>query len=127
MKKGIKGTRVNGEVQKALAEIIREDIKDPRVQMMTSVTGVEVAPDLKTCKVWISVLGNEKEQQDTIKGLRSAVGFVRSQLAKKVNLRNTPELQFVLDNSIAYGVSMSKLIDEVNSSDDDGSDEAKND
>lgn len=114
MRNNIKGTRINGEVRKVLAEVIREDIKDPRVQMMTSVTGVEVAPDLKSCKVWISVLGSEKEQEDTLAGLKSAVGFIRAQLARRVNLRNTPELQFILDHSIAYGVNMNRLIDEVN-------------
>lgn len=113
-KHSVKSTRVNGEVQRALAEIIRGDIKDPRIKVLTSVTAVEVAPDLKSCKAWISVLGEEKEQQDTMAGLRSAEGFIRSQLARKVNLRNTPEIQFIMDNSIAYGVSMSKLIDDVN-------------
>lgn len=113
-KNSVKSTRVNGEVQRALAEIIRGDIKDPRVNIMTSVTGVEVAPDLKSCKVWISVMGNEKEQADTVAGLKSAEGFIRSQLANKVNLRNTPELRFILDQSIAYGVTMSKLIDDIN-------------
>ena len=83
---------------------------------MTSVTAVEVAPDLKTCKAYISVLGSEQEQTDTIKGLKSAEGFVRRQLAKNLNLRNTPELKFILDQSIEYGVSMSKKIADVTSS-----------
>jgi ribosome-binding factor A len=74
---------------------------------------VEVAPDLKTCKAYISVLGDEKEQQDTMAGLKSAEGFVRRELAHTVNLRNTPEIRFILDQSIEYGVRMSKLIDEV--------------
>lgn len=82
--------------------------------MMTSVTAVEVAPDLKTCKAYISVLGDDKAKEDTIAGLRSAEGYVRRLLAKNVNLRNTPEIQFVLDQSIEYGVTMSKLIDDVN-------------
>lgn len=112
-KNSLKSTRINGEVQKALAEIIRSDSKDPRISGLTSVTAVEVAPDLKSCKAWISVLGNEKEQADTMAGLKSAEGFIRSQLAKKVNLRNTPEVQFIADQSIAYGVSMSRLIDEI--------------
>ena len=81
---------------------------------MTSVVAVEVAPDLKTCKAWISVYGNEKAQADTLAGLNSAEGYIRSQLAKTVNLRNTPQITFIMDQSIAYGVNMSKLIDEVN-------------
>ena len=94
--------------------IIRQEIKDPRIHMMTSVTSVEVAPDLKTCKAYISVMGSDEEKKDTIAGLRSAEGYVRRQLAKRLNLRNTPEIQFVLDQSIEYGVHMSRLIDEVN-------------
>ena len=74
----------------------------------------EVAPDLKTCKAYISVMGSDEEKKDTIAGLRSAEGYVRRQLAKRLNLRNTPEIQFVLDQSIEYGVHMSRLIDEVN-------------
>ena len=74
---------------------------------------VEVAPDLKTCKAWISVLGDEKAQADTLAGLRSAEGYIRNRLAKTINLRNTPQINFIMDQSIAYGVNMSKLIDEV--------------
>jgi ribosome-binding factor A len=113
-KNSIKNTRINGEVQRELSQIIRNEIKDPRIAMMTSVTAVEVAPDLKTCKAYISVLGDDKAKEDTIAGLRSAEGYVRRLLAKNVNLRNTPEIQFVLDQSIEYGVTMSKLIDDVN-------------
>ena len=113
-KNSIKNTRINGEVMKELSTIIRQEIKDPRIHMMTSVTSVEVAPDLKTCKAYISVLGNDKEKSDTIAGLRSGEGYIRRLLAKRLNLRNTPEIQFKLDESIEYGVNMSRLIDEVN-------------
>lgn len=112
-KNSIKNTRVNGEVQKELSNIIRGGIKDPRVAPMTSVVAVEVAPDLKTCKAYISVLGDEKAQEDTIKGLQSAEGYIRRELARKLNMRNTPEIKFVIDQSIAYGVAMSKMIDDV--------------
>ena len=112
-KNSIKNTRINGEVQKVLAGIIRGELKDPRIHPMTSVVAVEVAPDLKTCKVYVSVLGDEKAREDTLKGLRSAEGYIRRQLAHELNLRNTPEITFIMDQSIAYGVSMSKLIDEV--------------
>ncbi len=110
----IKITRINAEVQRVLAEIIREDIKDPRISALTSVVQVEVAKDLKTCKVWISVLGDEKVSADTHAGLKSAEGFIKNELAKKVNLRNTPDINFIMDDSIAYGVNMSKMIDDVN-------------
>lgn len=116
-KNSVKNTRINGEVQRSLAEIIRGEIKDPRINSMTSVVSVEVAPDLKTCKAWISVLGDEDSQRATLEGLKSAEGYIKNQLAKMVNLRNTPEIRFILDQSIAYGVSMSKRIDEVNRAD----------
>ena len=112
-KNSIKNTRINGEVQRELSNIIRGDIKDPRINPLTSVVAVEVAPDLKTCKAYISVLGDEESQAKTLAGLKSAEGFIRSKLAKTVNLRNTPEIRFVLDQSIEYGVKMSKMIDEV--------------
>lgn len=112
-KNSVKNTRINGEVLKELSNIIRSEIKDPRINPMTSVVAVEVAPDLKTCKAYISVLGDEKSQKDTITGLKSAEGYIRRQLAGTVNLRNTPEIRFILDQSIEYGINMSKLIDEV--------------
>lgn len=112
-KNSIKNTRVNAEVQHELAELIRGEIKDPRIHPMTSVTAVEVAPDLKTCRAYISVLGNAEEKKNTLAGLKSAEGYIRRQLAKSINLRNTPEIRFILDESIEYGVTMSKLIDEV--------------
>ena len=112
-KNSVKTTRINGEVLKELSNIIRSEIKDPRINHMTSVVAVEVAPDLKTCKAYISVLGDEKSQKDTITGLKSAEGYIRRQLARTVNLRNTPEIRFILDQSIEYGINMSKLIDEV--------------
>ena len=112
-KNRIKNTRINGEVQRELSQIIRNEIKDPRIAMMTSVTAVEVAPDLKTCKAYISVLGNQEAKEATIRGLNSAEGYIRRQLARNLNLRNTPEIRFILDESIEYGVNMSKLIDDV--------------
>ena len=112
-KNSIKNTRINGEVQKELSKIIREEIKDPRIHPMTTVMAVEVAPDLKTCKAFISVLGNEEAKQSTIKGLKNAEGYIRRELARTLNLRNTPEIRFILDESIEYGVNMSKLIDDV--------------
>ena len=109
----IKFTRINGEVQKELSVIIRDEIKDPRISPWTSVVDVQVAPDLKTCKVWISVLGSEQDREDTGKGLKSAAPYIRRELAHRLNLRNTPEINFVMDQSIEYGVSMTHKIDEV--------------
>ena len=114
MRKGnIKNTRINSEVMKELANIIRGEIKDPRIAPMTCVTDVEVAPDLKTCKVYISVLGDDEKRRDTMAGLKSAEGYMKRQLASRLNLRNTPSLTFVSDTSTEYGIKMNKLIDEV--------------
>ena len=107
-KNSIKNTRINGEVQKELSSIIRNEIKDPRIHPMTSVMAVEVAPDLKTCKAFISVLGDQEAKEGTIRSLKNAEGYIRRQLARNLNLRNTPEIR-----SIEYGVNMSKMIDDV--------------
>ena len=112
-KNSIKNTRINGEVQKELSTLIRGEIKDPRIHPMTSVTAVEVAPDLKTCRAYISVLASGEAKKATMDGLNSAEGYIRRLLAKNLNLRNTPEIRFILDESIEYGVNMSKLIDDV--------------
>ena len=107
-KNSVKNIRINSEVQREMSQIIREDIKDPRVHPLTSVMAVEVTPDLKFAKIFISVFGNEEEKEKTMEGLKKSAAFAR------MNLRNTPELTFILDESIEYGVNMSKKIDEVN-------------
>ena len=112
-KNSIKNTRINGEVQKELSNIIRNKIKDPRIHSMTSVVEVDVTPDLKFCKAYISVLGDQQAQDDTLAGLKSAVGYIRKELARTINLRNTPEITFIIDQSIEYGVNMSHKIDEI--------------
>ena len=112
-KNSMKNMRINEEVHRELSNIIRSEIKDPRINPMTSVVAVEVAPDLKSAKAYISVLGDEKSQKDTLAGLTSAEGYIRRELAKSVNLRNTPQIRFIIDQSIEYGVNMSKMIDDV--------------
>ena len=94
-KNSVKNSRINGEVQRVLAEVIRGEIKDPRIAPMTS------------------VVGSEEEAAATLEGLKSAEGFIRGRLAKEINLRNTPEIHFIMDQSIAYGVNMSHKIDMV--------------
>lgn len=112
-KRSIKMTRINEEVLRELSNILRGEIKDPRISPMCSVVAVEVAPDLKSAKAYISVLGDEAAQKSTMEGLKSSAGFIRRKLAENVNLRNTPEMTFILDQSIEYGVRMSRMIDEV--------------
>lgn len=113
----IKNTRINGEVQKELSRIISREIKDPRIHAMTSVTHVMVTPDLKECKAYISVLGDDQAKEDTLAGLKSASGYIRKELARSINLRNTPEITFYIDESIEYAINMSKKIDDVLSHD----------
>ena len=118
-KNSIKNTRINSEVQRELSSILRNEVKDPRVSSMVSVMEAVVAPDLKTCKVYISVMGTQDEKQQTMKALKSAEGFIRRQLAHNLQLRNTPELRFLLDESIEYAVNISKMIDDVTKHDQD--------
>ena len=112
-KNSVKNIRINESVKEELSNIIRNEVKDPRIAPVVSVTEAIVATDLKTCKVMISVLGDEKAKEDTMEGLKSSSGFILHMLAVNLNLRNTPELHFKLDESIEYGVQMSKRIDEV--------------
>ncbi|MBQ3913555.1 MAG: 30S ribosome-binding factor RbfA [Lachnospiraceae bacterium] len=112
-KNSVKMIRINREFQRELSTLISMEVKDPRISPMTSVVSVDVAPDLKTSKVYVSVLGDAQAQKDTLAGLRSAASFLRSQLAHNLNLRNTPELTFVMDQSIEYGVNMSHMIEDV--------------
>ena len=108
-----KNLRINGEVQKELSRIIKES-KDPRIHPFTSVVAVEVATDLKTCKAYISVMGSEEDRKKTAEGLKSASGYIRKQLASSLNMRNTPEIRFIMDSSIEDAIKMMQKIDEVN-------------
>lgn len=114
MKNNTRMIRINDEIKRELSEIIRTELKDPRMSVMTSVLKVETTNDLKYCKVYISVLGDEHQKEEVIKGLKNASGFIRKQVAMRINLRNTPEFKFELDDSLEYSIRISKLIDEVN-------------
>ena len=124
MRKGsVKNNRVSGEVRRALSQIISSEVKDPRISGLVSVTDVYVAPDLKTCKAYVSVLGSKEELESTVLGLRSAEGFIRRELAHMLNLRNTPEITFVGDDSIAYGVEMTHKLESLVAGESHASDE----
>ena len=106
-------TRINEEMRREISEVIRTEIKDPAVQdVMISVVAVDTTNDLKTAKVYISVLQDNKKQE-ALAGLQKAQGFIRKEIARRINLRNTPELLFRLDESIERGIEMSKLISDV--------------
>ena len=114
--------RINEEIQKELASKIR-NLKDPRVQStMISITRVETTPDLRYAKVCVSFLQEDKAA-DALKGLKSASGYLRRELGSALNLRYTPELQWELDDSITYGAKMLKLINSLEVSQDEESDE----
>ena len=123
-KNSIKNIRINGEFMRVISEAIRFS-KDPRISPMTSVMEVEVAPDLKTCKVWVSVLGDALDRKKTMEGLQSASGYIRSTLPKEINLRNTPALRFIMDDSIEYAINISRKIDEVTAADAKAQEERK--
>lgn len=111
-KDSVKYIRINEELQKELSLLIQQEVKDPRIDALASVSKVEVTTDLKMAKVYVTVLAEDKKES-TMKGLKNAASFLRSRLAKNLNLRNTPELFFYLDESYEKGLYMSNLIDEV--------------
>ena len=113
-----KYSRLNQEIRKELSNIIRNEMKDPRIGLITSVTDVEVTTDLKECRVFISVLGDEDVKKETLNSLNKGKGFLRYNLAKKMNLRNTPELTFAEDNSIERGMYMDSIMDSLTYGDD---------
>lgn len=118
--------RINDEMQKEISEILRE-VKDPRVSgAFISITGVEATPDLKFAKIYYSVLMGDKKE--IYKGLKSSAGYIRGQLARRINLRMTPELSFFEDNSIAYGAHISKILSGIEiSQEDEETDETSED
>ncbi len=101
--------RINEEFRKELSEIIR-NMKDPRIPMMTSVVTVNVTPDLRYAKIYISVLGTEKEQNDAISALKKSAGYVRRELGHRLNMRYTPEPVFELDHSMEHGARITELL-----------------
>lgn len=115
--------RINEEIQKELANLIR-NLKDPRVQdTMISVTHVETTPDLRYTKVYVSFL-QEERAADALKGLKSAGGYLRRELGRSLQLRYTPELVWALDDSITYGAKMLKLINSLEVGEDGESDDS---
>lgn len=104
--------RVGEQIKKEISQLIQYEVKDPRIGFVT-VTGVEVTGDLSQAKIYISILGNEEELQNTLVALEKAKGFLRSEIGKRIRLRHTPELIFKLDESIAYGSKIEKLLKNI--------------
>ena len=104
--------RIDEEYKKELSQIISYELKNPNVTGMISITKVKVTSDLKYAKIYVSIL-NSKDISKTMQGLKQSAGFIRSELAKKVNLRNTPELIFEIDDSIEYGARIDSILKEI--------------
>ena len=115
--------RINEEMQREVAKIIRE-VKDPRVaKAFISITGAEVTPDLKYAKIYYSAYNADKKEVKM--GLRSSAGFIRGQVSKNLNLRITPELTFIEDGSIEYGAKISKILEGITFTDEEDSSEGE--
>ena len=104
--------RIDEEYRKELSQIIGYELKNPNVTGMISVTKVKVTPDLKFAKVYVSIL-NSKNVKETMEGLKKSSGFIRTELAKRINLRNTPELIFEIDDSMEYGAKIDSILREI--------------
>ncbi|MCL2141230.1 MAG: 30S ribosome-binding factor RbfA [Dehalococcoidia bacterium] len=105
--------RLNSLIREELSELLLREAKDPRLSGLISFTHVEVAADIKHAKVYVSVLGEKEEKEKVLKSLISAAGFLRSELAKNLRLRHTPDLDFILDDSIETGARILELLDKV--------------
>jgi len=106
--------RISEEIRKEVSDIIRNDVKDPRIAEFSSVVKTEVTGDLRHAKIYVSVMAGEKERKDTLEGLKKASGFIRRELGKRLDIRHVPALQFSMDKSIEFCVEISKKISELN-------------
>src|SRR5690625_4727720 len=109
----LRANRVAEQMKKELGDILAHKIKDPRVGFVT-VTDVEVTGDLQQAKIYVSVLGNEQEKEDTLVGLAKASGFIRSEIGQRIRLRKTPEISFEFDEAQAYGNRIETILRDLN-------------
>jgi ribosome-binding factor A len=110
---GARSARIADQIQRELAEVVRTDLRDPRVGSLVTITGVELSGDQSHAKVFFTVLGAPSDVEHALEGLQRAAGFVRSQLAHRLSTRTVPELHFHYDESVERGMRLSKLIDEA--------------
>ncbi|MBS4022416.1 MAG: 30S ribosome-binding factor RbfA [Dethiobacter sp.] len=108
--------RVAEEIKREVSEILRKEIKDPRVAVMgvISVTDVNVTRDIRHAKIYVSILGTDEEKTQTLQALKKAAGFIRTEIGKRIRLRHIPELTIHLDQSLAYGAHINQLLHEIN-------------
>ena len=105
--------RIESELKKEISMMITSDIKDPRIAPITSITEIDLTDDLQSAKIYVSVLGTDKEKEDTIEGLKNSIGYIKRELGKRLNLRHIPELRILLDEHIENAMRMEKLISDV--------------
>jgi len=105
--------RIDDEIMKEVAELIRDGLKDPRLNRLITVTRVKTTSDLRYCKIYVSVMGTADEKAETMEGLSHSAGFLRTQIAARINLRQTPEITFVLDDSLDESIRISKILDGI--------------
>lgn len=110
----VRVSRLAEEIKKEVSIIIRNDIKDPKIQGLVSITAVEVSGDMRHAKIFISCLGNDEDKKDVIAGFNRANKFIRGEVAKKLNLRYTPEFTFEIDDSLEKGAYINKLLHDLN-------------
>ena len=120
-KNSTKNRIVSQEVRRELSRLILDGVKDPRIAPLTTVTDTTVAPDLKTAKVYVSVYGDAETKKNTMDGLKNAAPYLRSMLAKNLNMRLTPQLFFVLDDSLDYAMKIDAMIDSLHKDEEDES------
>lgn len=111
--------RISEEVRRTASELLTRELKDPRIDPMTSITKVEVTNDLRFAKIFVSVLGDQVVKEETLQGLESAKGFIRKEIGNRIDLRYVPEPIFYLDESIEQGLYMSRLIEKINKEDEE--------
>jgi ribosome-binding factor A len=109
-----RSARLSEEIRREISSIIQNELKDPRIPMLTSITRVDVTKDLRYAKVYVSVFGDDEKKNKCIQGLKSASGFIRKEVGSRIKARITPELIFEVDQSIEHGMHISKLLDEMN-------------
>ena len=112
MMAGFRPARAAELIQSELATMLLRELKDPRLSMAT-VSRVDVSPDLRQARLYVSRMGTEEEREEALRGFERAAGFIRGQLGKRLKLKSIPKLTFVLDTGIAYGVRISRLLNEL--------------
>ena len=126
-KNSTKNRIVSQEVRRELSRLMLDGVKDPRIAPLTTITDVTVAPDLKTAKVYVSVYGDEETKKNTMDGLKNAGPFLRSMLARNLDMRLTPQLFFVLDDSLDYAMKIDNMIASLHAGEETEAEEAGED